>query len=179
MPPSEFSRELSEQSSPEQLQGSGIAAAAPAVVALPGLPGSAAGPSLSAWPSWGRPALLAAGGVVALDGLSHLIHPGAGLVLGLGVLAGGWWLLAPGARPLVRRQPSNLKGWIERCEALLVQFNKLEPGAGQAARRAELAELVGRRGQAGVGARRQAGAGLRGRSGLGVRTRAQARRGGW
>ena len=48
-----------------------------------------------------------------------------------------------------------------------------------AAARAELAELVGRRGRAGVGARRRAGAGARGRSGLGVRTRAQARRGGW
>jgi hypothetical protein len=141
MPPSEFSSELCEQSSPELPKGSGIAAAATAVAARPGLPGSAAGRARNGWPGWGRPALLAAGGVVALDGLSHLIQPGAGLVLGVGVLAGGWWLLTPGARPLVRRQPASLKGWIERCEALLVQFNKLEPGAGQAARRAQLAEL--------------------------------------
>jgi len=54
---------------------------------------------LLAWPQWAKPALMAVGGLVAVDGLTHLIQPGSGLVLGLGALAGGWWMVGPGAAP--------------------------------------------------------------------------------
>lgn len=91
---------------------------------------------------WARPALLAAGGLVAVDGLAHLLQPGSGMALGLGALAGGWWLLGE-RRPNVRpRRPADLQGWIARCEELIPQFARLaaDPAVPER-RRAELGRL--------------------------------------
>jgi hypothetical protein len=95
---------------------------------------------------WARPALLLVGGTLALDGFSHLIQPGPSLLLGLGALAGGAWLLAPRSRPALARRPESLEGWQERCEALLPQFTALEgPAPSEAGRRRRLAELAAER----------------------------------
>jgi hypothetical protein len=78
---------------------------------------------LKALPGLGRPALLTMAGLVATDALTHLLQPGSGLVVVLGGLAGGWLLLA-GRRPPTFAQPTDLQGWIERCEGLLPQFER-------------------------------------------------------
>lgn len=94
------------------------------------------------FPRWGQPALLLAGGVVGLDGLAHLLQPGSGWVLGLGALAGGWWMLRPGSRPSASWRASSLSDWIERCEALIPQFTALEGhAAGEESRRGQLEAL--------------------------------------
>ncbi len=138
MPPTVASPDASSGSarSPVRFQGQPLAGAA---VSLAGRVARVGG--LAAWT---RPALLAAGGLVALDGVSHLLAPGSGLVVGLGALAGGWWLLSGRgpAAPAFRR-PIDLEGWISRCEGLLPQFERLEadPGASRR-RRDELQNLA-------------------------------------
>jgi hypothetical protein len=135
MPPSVASSDASSGSAlpPIRPQGEALVGAA---VALAGRVGGLA--------AWTRPALLAAGGLVAFDGVTHLLAPGSGLVVGLGALAGGWWLLSgrSPAAPAFRR-PLDLQGWIGRCEGLLSQFERLEgdPSACQR-RREELARLA-------------------------------------
>ena len=104
---------------------------------------AAAPPGAGLSTAWTRPVLLLAAGGLALDGLGHLIQPGGPLLLGLGAVAGGWWLLGPRSRPGLARRPETLSGWQERCEALLPQFNSLEGSeAGEPARRHQLAQLT-------------------------------------
>lgn len=93
--------------------------------------------------AWSRPALLAAGGLVAFDGVSHLLAPGSGLVVGLGALAGGCWLLS-GRAPVAPafRRPMDLQGWIRRCEGLLPQFERLEADPAASQRRREQLERL-------------------------------------
>lgn len=96
---------------------------------------------------WGRPALLTAGALVAVDSVAHLLQPsGSGLLLGLGALVGGTWVLAdrsPRPRP---RRAKDLQGWIGRCEALLPQFTALaESPELLAQRRAALDRLAEQR----------------------------------
>ena len=56
--------------------------------------------------------------------LSDVVHvPGGGL--GVAAVAGLWWLSRPPAQPRFR-EPASLKGWIERCELVLNQFEELE-----------------------------------------------------
>jgi len=93
-------------------------------------------------PVWSRPALVLAGGAVALDGLAHVLHPGGGFVLGLGALAGGWWLLTPSGRSPSPWRSNSLADWDGRCEALIPRFSVLEGHeAGEQARRSQLAQL--------------------------------------
>ena len=93
-------------------------------------------------PAWRHPALVLAGGAVALDGLAHVLHPGAGLVLGLGALAGGWWMLTPNGRSPSPWRGSSLADWVGRCESLIPRFSALEGnGGGEQARRSQLAQL--------------------------------------
>jgi hypothetical protein len=135
MPPSIPSPDVSSGSalSAGRSQGQALVGAA---VALAGRVGGLA--------AWTRPALLAAGGLVAFDGVSHLLAPGSGLVVGLGALAGGCWLLSGrGPAAAGMRRPSDLQGWIERCEGLLPQFEGLEGDAAASQRRhAELERLT-------------------------------------
>ncbi len=82
---------------------------------------------------WGRPVLVLAGGLLASELIDHLL-PGDGLgLLGLGVLAGGWWWLGNRQRqPLLPRLPRSFEGWSQRCEAVLEQFEQLEGTVSQA-----------------------------------------------
>ena len=59
--------------------------------------------------------------------LSDVMHiPGGGL----GVAAAGlWWLSRPVKQPSFR-EPASLKGWIQRCEEVLSQFEELEAELG-------------------------------------------------
>ncbi|WP_371734142.1 DUF697 domain-containing protein [Synechococcus sp. CCY 9618] len=76
---------------------------------------------------WGRPALLLAGGVLGGELILRAL-PGEGFgLVGLGVLAGGWWWLGRRSRtPLQPRLPRSFDGWVRRCQDLLVQFERLE-----------------------------------------------------
>jgi hypothetical protein len=79
---------------------------------------------------------------VAFDGLAHALHPGGGLVLGLGALAGGWWMLTPSGRNPAPHRGTTQADWLARCEALIPRFSSLEGhGAGEESRRAQLAQL--------------------------------------
>jgi len=97
--------------------------------------------TLGRLPFWSRPALLLAGGAVALDGVLQVLHPSGGLVLGLGALAGGWWMLTPSGRSPSPWRGSSLADWVGRCEALIPRFSSLEGhGAGEESRRSQLAQ---------------------------------------
>lgn len=124
-------------------------ASSPQPLSQPGAAAPAVGLALPAGlRTWGRPALLLVGGMAAVDGVTHLIQPGAPLLLGLGALVGGWWLLAPRRPGLAPRLPDSLEGWIERCAALLPQFSALEGNAeGEPARRLQLERLAAERHQ--------------------------------
>lgn len=98
--------------------------------------------ALDRLPFWSRPALMLAGGAVTLDGVLHALHPGGGLVLGLGALVGGWWMLTPTGRSPSPRRASSLAEWVGRCEALIPRFTSLEGNDdGEESRRSQLAQL--------------------------------------
>ena len=60
--------------------------------------------------------------------LSDVMHiPGGGL--GVAAAAGLWWLSRPLKQPSFR-EPASLKGWIQRCEEVLSQFEQLEAELG-------------------------------------------------
>ena len=60
--------------------------------------------------------------------LSDVMHiPGGGL--GVAAAAGLWWLSRPVKQPSFR-EPASLKGWIQRCEEVLSQFEELEAELG-------------------------------------------------
>lgn len=60
--------------------------------------------------------------------LSDVMHiPGGGL--GVAAAAGLWWLSRPLKQPSFR-EPASLKGWIQRCEEVLSQFEELEAELG-------------------------------------------------
>lgn len=97
--------------------------------------------------SWRGPALALAGTLVVGEGLSSWLHLDGGALLGLGALAGGWWLLArrrprPGAS-----LPSDVDGWIQRCQEVLPRFAQLAADEGdgdheQSRRQAALAMVL-------------------------------------
>lgn len=144
MPPSEFPVVPSGESLPQARDGR---------IDQPPSPGPTAAPprksfppiwqgAIARLPAWSRPALVLAGGAVALDGLAHVVHPGGGLVLGLGALAGGWWMLTPSGRSPSPWRGSSLAEWVGRCESLIPRFSALEgQGGGEEARRYHLAQL--------------------------------------
>ena len=60
--------------------------------------------------------------------LSDVVHvPGGGL--GVAAVAGLWWLSRPPKQPRFL-EPASLKGWIQRCELVLNQFEELEVALG-------------------------------------------------
>ncbi len=86
----------------------------------------ASGPLAGLQVPWLRSGLLLAGGLVALEGVSRFAAADGGAVLGLGVLAGGWWFLSR-RRGVVRPDlPDSVAGWISRCEGVLDQLERLE-----------------------------------------------------
>jgi uncharacterized protein (DUF697 family) len=89
---------------------------------------------------WQRPVLLLAGGLLVSESLVQALHLDAGL-LPVAALAGGWWWLSQRNRPVTPRLPNNPAAWLERCQSLLAQFERLEGGAGQAAQQRRQAEL--------------------------------------
>jgi len=88
----------------------------------PSLPGGRGGLLPAAWH---RPALALAGSLVVSEGVAHWIHLDGGALLGLGALAGGWWLLSRRRPQPGRRLPSDVDGWIQRCREVLPRFEQL------------------------------------------------------
>lgn len=93
-------------------------------------------PLLRSWP-------LAAGlgaGVLLLESS----HGAISSIVSLGAAATGLWLLSSKLRPSGRQLPSSVEGWLERCQAVLESFERLElspqPGA-QEQRRQQLQQL--------------------------------------
>jgi uncharacterized protein (DUF697 family) len=70
--------------------------------------------------------LLLAGGVVCMEAISRFTPIDLGTVLGLGVLAGGWWVLSHRPDPPRPRLPDTVAGWFSRCEDLLGRLDRLE-----------------------------------------------------
>jgi hypothetical protein len=66
---------------------------------------------------------------VASEATSHLLQIDTTTLLTGGLLAGGWWLLSRRVRRPSARLPHGLDGWVERCESVLNQFEKLLPEA--------------------------------------------------
>lgn len=93
-------------------------------------------------PFWRRPVVLGAGALLGTDAVAQLLHLDGGSLLGVGALAGGWWLLSR-RRRVVPSLPLDLEGWLARCEAVLSQFDKLDPDGGpsQEQRRSDLSDL--------------------------------------
>ena len=106
----------------------------------PSLPGSR--PGLASLP-WRGPALALAGSLVVGEGIARWIHLDSGALLGLGALAGGWWLLSRRRPGRTANLPSDVDGWIQRCQEVLPRFAQLagEEGDNQTPRRQ--AELTG------------------------------------
>jgi hypothetical protein len=84
-----------------------------------------------------------AGSLLLSEALGPLLHVDTGALLGLGAMAGGWWLLGRRGRSPVPHLPVTLSGWLDRCEGLLGTFERLEGGdtEAQAGRRNELEVL--------------------------------------
>jgi uncharacterized protein (DUF697 family) len=77
--------------------------------------------------------------------MARWLHLDSATLLAGGLLTGGWWLLSrPSQRPSARL-PRSLDGWVERCEGVLAQFERLLPEPERALslplRRHELASL--------------------------------------
>ena len=94
----------------------------PDPTSAPSLPGGR--PILGGLP-WHRPALALAGTLVVSEGVAHWIHLDGGALLGLGALAGGWWLLSRRRPQPGSRLPSDVDGWILRCQEVLPRFAQL------------------------------------------------------
>ncbi len=103
----------------------------------------ALGPALRRW--WPLGATLLGGGWLLSDGL----HLPFGSLLPLSAAAAGLWLLNGRSRPRAPRLPASAQGWLNRCGAVLAQFERLEgaDGAALPARRAELEVLRQRQGR--------------------------------
>lgn len=113
----------------------------PESTSVPSLSGGLAG--LTALP-WRGPVLALAGTVVVGEGLTQWLHVDGGALLGLGALAGGWWLLSRRPRPTAQL-PADIDGWIQRCQDVLPRFSQLagEEGDSQTPRReAEFTALL-------------------------------------
>lgn len=81
---------------------------------------------------WRRPLLLLGGGLIATDLVGHVLHGLGGGVVSTGAFAAGaWLLLRRRSRPLFPA-PTGLDDWIARCEAVLDQFERLNPEAPEA-----------------------------------------------
>ena len=118
---------------------------------LPALPrpgdGSGARPPLAR--SWRGAALALGGALVLNEALGTWLHLDGGALLGLGALAGGWWLLSRRRPVVIPRLPADTRGWIRRCEEVLPRFEQLaevgvdgDPALAQEGRRQELAGLL-------------------------------------
>lgn len=81
-------------------------------------------PLLSGLP-WRGPALALVGTLVIGEGVARWIHLDGGALLGVGALAGGWWLLSRRRPQAGGRLPSDVDGWIQRCQEVLPRFAEL------------------------------------------------------
>jgi uncharacterized protein (DUF697 family) len=66
------------------------------------------------------------GGLLLLE----TAHGPLGSLLSLGAAAGGLWLLSSRLRPRPPQLPTSVAGWVDRCEAVLASFERLQPAAG-------------------------------------------------
>jgi hypothetical protein len=65
------------------------------------------------------------GGLVLSESLARLFHLDGGALLGGGAMAGGLWLLSRRRSTPQARLPRSLDALLERCEALLIAFERL------------------------------------------------------
>lgn len=79
--------------------------------------------------AWRRPLLLLGAGVVGMEAISRFTPLDPGSLMGLGVLAGGWWVLSRRPAQLQPRLPETVTGWFSRCEHLVAQLERLEGDA--------------------------------------------------
>lgn len=95
--------------------------------------------------SWRGPALALAGTLVVGEGLAQWIHLDTGALLGVGALAGGWWLLSRRRPRPTAKLPGDVEGWIQRCQEVLPRFSQLAQGEQDSQapqRQAELSALL-------------------------------------
>jgi len=114
----------------------------PDPTSAPSLPGG--GSVLRGLP-WRGPALALAGTLVVGEGVAQWIHLDGGALLGLGALAGGWWLLSRRRPQPGGRLPSDVDGWIQRCQEVLPRFTQLagdDADSQSLQRQAEFAALL-------------------------------------
>jgi len=90
-------------------------------------------------------AVLLGGGWLAAESL----HGTASPTLLVGAMAAGWWWLSRGRRSLRPALPQTCEAWFQRCDGLLLQFERLEVEPegmeGPAAQRRERLERLRRR----------------------------------
>ena len=87
------------------------------------------------------PAVAGLGGTVLL---LEAAHGPLSSLLSLGAASAGLWLLSGRLRPSGRQLPTTVKGWLERCQTVLLSFERLQPAgedAAQQRRREQLERL--------------------------------------
>jgi uncharacterized protein (DUF697 family) len=84
--------------------------------------------------SWRGAALALGGSLVLSEAMARWIHLDGAALLGIGALAGGWWLLGRRRPRVTPRLPSDVQGWISRCRAVLPQFERLANDEGELGR---------------------------------------------
>ena len=91
------------------------------------------------------PLLMLGGGLLVSEALASWLHLEPSSLLAGSLLAGGWWLLARRSGRPTARLPRSIDGWVERCEGVLAQWERLLPEPERAhclpARRSELEAL--------------------------------------
>lgn len=116
----------------------------------PPAPSAAAPLELPRWPNvlggnGRRAGLTLVAALVGAEAVGSAVHTTPSLLLGVGAMAGGWWLFRRRQRPVAQRS-GNLDQWRERCHGLLEQFASLEQDDGapqrQSTRECQLRELV-------------------------------------
>ncbi|MCT0218336.1 YcjF family protein [Synechococcus sp. CS-1329] len=82
---------------------------------------------------WMPAALVLAGGLLLGDSL----HGSFSGIVVVAAAAGGLWWLSRGKATIQPRLPSHWNGWIDRCDGLLTQFERLQPPGADPAAAAE------------------------------------------
>jgi uncharacterized protein len=66
------------------------------------------------------------------------LHGPLSSLMGLGAAGAGLWLLGGRMRPSGQHLPQSSEGWLERCEAVLEQFQVLQAASAEEGRAQDL-----------------------------------------